>query len=68
MLSSSTHNQGSSICGSRDIKRFRKRHTYYKMTNFFFRNQEVMKRGEMQKKNFDFSTDYHTFRSIELLF
>ena len=33
-----------------------------------FRNQEVMKRGEMQKKNFDFWTDYHTFRSIELLF
>ena len=53
-------NQGSSIWGSRDIKRFRPRHTYVrtyvqksaKKISFFgvFRNQGVMKRGEMQKK------------------
>ena len=56
-------NQGSSIWGSRDIKRFRTRHTYvrtYKKVQkkfFFFwvfRNQGVMKRGEMQKKFFRF--------------
>ena len=36
-------NQGSSIWGSRDIKMTKK---FF----FVFRNQEVMKRGEMQKK------------------
>ena len=45
-------NQGSSIWGSRDIKRFRTQHTYYKMTKFFF----------------DFWTDCHILRSTELLF
>ena len=60
-------NQGSSIWGSRDIKRFRTRHTYYKMTKKIFfgfvRNQGVMKRGrglpdfpfaELLLKNFKF--------------
>ena len=34
----------------------------YDKKNFFwgFRNQGVMKRGEMQKKIYDFCTDYHT--------
>ena len=43
-------NQGTSLWGSRDIKRFRPRHK-----NFFsvFRNQGVIKRVEI-KKNFDF--------------
>ena len=61
-------NQGSRIWGSRDYKRFR---TYYEKTkkNFLvFRNQEVMKRGEMQKKFFRFLDRLPYFRSIELLF
>ena len=45
-------NQGSSIWGSRDIKLFRTRRTYYKMTKkkFFlgFSESWVMKRGGMQ--------------------
>ena len=59
-------NQGSNIWGSRDIKRFRTRRTYYKMTKkifWVFRNQGVMKRGEMQKYFFNFWSDYHAFRS-----
>ena len=49
-------NHGSSIWGSRDIKRFRTRHTYDKIFFCVFRNQVVMKRGEMHKNFFDFST------------
>ena len=53
-------NRGSSIWWSRDIKWFRARHTYVqksaKKISFFgvFRNQGVMKRGEMQKNFFRF--------------
>ena len=51
-------------------------HTYVRtkkcQKNLFFggvfRNQGVMKREEMEKKFFDFWTDYHIFRSVELLF
>ena len=53
----------SSIWGSRDIKRFRTKKNLFGGGGV--RNQEVMKRGEMQKNLFDFRTDCHIFRNLE---
>ena len=63
-------NQDSSIWGSRDIERFRTRHTYYKMaTKKFlgFSESGGHETWRNAKIFFDVWTDCHTFRSIELL-
>ena len=62
-------NRGSSIWGSRDIKRLRTRHAYYKMTKKFFWGGGSESKGHEtwrnEKKFFDFWTDYHIFRCFD---